>query len=726
MRRALALASLPLIAMIPTMLNAKSAADAVPDARQQMPARLVYPATARENVTDTQFGVQVADPYRWLENDVRVDPKVKQWVDSENAVTNAYLATLPGRDVLKARMAKLLDFERFDVPRKAGSRYFYTRNDGLQNQSVLYVQDGLSAERRVLINPNDWAKDGATALAEWKPSGDGQKLVYAIQDGGSDWRTVRVLDVASGKVLDDEVKWVKYSNLDWAKDGSGFYYSRFDAPAEGQAFQSLSTNQQVWFHKVGTPQSADTLIYRTPERPALGHSAEVTDDGRYLVVTSTQGTDARYEVNVIDLQAKSAKPLTLIAGLENSWQLIGNKGTLFYFVTDKDAPRQRVVTLDIAKLKAAPVELIAQSDATLTGAGMVGDKIVLTYLRDARSEAKMITLDGKPAGDVTLPGIGTAYGFGGKAGDSETFYSFSSFAAAPTVYRLDTATGAVSTFAQPKVAFDPAQYETVQQFYTSKDGTKVPLFIVRKKGAAPASGAPTLLYGYGGFQISVTPSFSATRLAWLEQGGVLAIANLRGGGEYGKEWHDGGRLQNKQNVFDDFIAAGEYLIAQGITGKGQLAVEGRSNGGLLIGAVVNQRPDLFAAALPAVGVMDMLRFDRWTAGRYWVDDYGYPAKEADFRKLYSYSPYHNVKAGVDYPAILVTTADTDDRVVPGHSFKYTAALQAANIGAKPHLIRIETRAGHGSGKPTDKIIEEASDMYAFIAKWTGLPIAEPK
>lgn len=726
MRPALILAGIPLIAMVPTMLTAKTTPDAAPIADETTNKRFSYPNTKRENVVDTQFGVKVADPYRWLENDVRVDPSVKHWVDAENAVTNAYLQTLPGRDILKSRMEKLLDFARFDVPRKAGNRYFYTRNDGLQNQSVLYVQDGLAAERRVLIDPNSWAKDGATALAEWKASGDGQKLVYAVQDGGSDWRTVRVLDVASGKMLPDEVKWVKYSNLDWAKDGSGFYYSRFDAPAEGEAFQSLSTNQQVYFHKVGTPQSADILVYRTPDRPDLGHTAEVTDDGRYLVITSSQGTDARYEVNILDLTQKNAKPLTLIAGLDNNWELVGNRNSSFYFVTDKDAPRQRIVMLDIVKPKAAPVEIVTQNDATLTSAALIGEKIVLSYLRDAKSEAKLVALDGKPVGEVKLPGIGTAIGFRGKAGDNETFYSFSSFAVPPTVYRLDTASGETSVFAQPKVAFDPAQYETLQRFYASNDGTKVPLFIVRKKGASPSGGAPTLLYGYGGFQISVTPSFSATRLAWLEQGGVLAIANLRGGGEYGKEWHDAGRLQNKQNVFDDLIAAGEYLIATGITGKGQLAVEGRSNGGLLVGAVVNQRPDLFAAALPAVGVMDMTRFDRWTAGRYWVDDYGYPSKEADFRKLYSYSPYHNVKSGTDYPAILVTTADTDDRVVPGHSFKYTAALQAADIGNKPHLIRIETRAGHGSGKPTDKIIEESADMYAFIAKWTGLTIAGPR
>lgn len=722
MRHALVLLSLPLIA-IPMMLNAQTPADdAAPIAGKAPAPAFSYPASEASGPVEEQFGIKVADPYRWLENDVRGDAKVKAWVDAQNAVTDAYLDTLPGRDVLKARMAKLMNFERLGVPRKAGNRYFYTRNDGLQNQSVLYAQDGLTGARRVLIDPNGWAKDGATALAEWAPSDDGSKLVYAIQDGGSDWRTVKVLDAATGKVLDDEVKWVKYSGLSWAGDGSGFYYSRFAAPADGQAFQSTTSNQKVYFHRIGTPQDADTQVYETPDRPALGHTAQVTDDGKFLLITSSAGTDERYELHVLDLGKPGALPRTLVKGLENNWELVGNIGTRFYFLTNKGAPRQRLVTLDVAKPKAASVEIVPERAETLVGASMVGEKIVLAYLGDAKSEAELVTLDGKPGGVVTLPGIGTAAGFGGKAGDPETFYTFSSFATPPTVYRFNTTTGEASVFAQPKVAFDPAAYETLQQFYPSKDGTKIPVFIVRKKGPLPAGGAPTLLYGYGGFNISVTPSFSATRLAWLEQGGVLAIANLRGGGEYGKAWHDAGRLQNKQNVFDDFIGAGEYLIAQGITSKDKLAIEGRSNGGLLVGAVVNQRPDLFAAALPAVGVMDMLRFDRWTAGRYWVDDYGHPDKEADFKALRAYSPYHNVKPGADYPAILVTTADTDDRVVPGHSFKYTAALQAADIGSRPHMIRIETRAGHGSGKPTDKIIEESADMYAFTAKWTGLKI----
>ncbi len=686
-----------------------------------------YPVTEKQTIVETQFGVPVADPYRWLEDDVRVNPKVAAWVEEQNRVTNAYLAALPGRDALAARMKQLFDYERFGLPRKAGKRYFFMKNDGLQNQSVLYVRDTLTGADRLLIDPNSWAKDGATALAEWAPSNDGTKLLYAVQDGGSDWRTLKVLDVASGKLLSEEIKWVKFSGLAWAKDGSGFYYSRFAEPQKGAEFQSLNENQTIYFHRIGTPQSADVKIYATPDRPKLGHGAQVTDDGRYLLITSAEGTDDRYELHVVDLKAAKGKPSAkivrpLVKGLNHNWELVGNVGTRFYFVTNKDAPRQRLVTMDIARPDQPLTQIVPEDKHTLVGASLVGDRIVLSYLGDAKSNARMITLDGKPAGTITLADIGTAGGFGGKAGDPETFFSFSSFNRPATIYRFDTKTGKTAIFAAPKLAFNPDDFVVEQKFYSSKDGTQVPMFIIRKASTGP--GAPTLLYGYGGFNISTTPAFSPTRLAWVEQGGVLAMANLRGGGEYGKAWHDAGRLLNKQNVFDDFIAAGEFLIAQGITGKGRLAIEGRSNGGLLVGAVVNQRPDLFAAALPGVGVMDMLRFDRFTAGRYWVDDYGYPNREADFKNLLSYSPYHNVKArpGVSYPAILVTTADTDDRVVPGHSFKYTAAIQAVDLGSRPRLIRIETRAGHGSGKPTDKIIAEFADMYAFIAKWTGLEI----
>ena len=604
------------------------------------------------------------------------------------------------------------------MPEKKGSRYFYSRNSGLQNQAVLYVRDSLNGEGRVLIDPNQWAKDGATALGEYQPSEDGKRLVYAIQDGGSDWRTVKVLDVDTGQVMPDELKWVKFSALAWTKDGSGFFYSRFPEPKAGAEFQALNENQAVYFHKLGTPQSADRLVYATPDTPKRGHSAQVTDDGRYLIVTTTEGTDNRYEVTLIDLADGRYTPKKLVNGLENEWSYAGNSGTTFFWNTNKDAPRGRIVAMDVARPQAIR-DIVPQDEAVLEGARTIGGQLVLSYLVDAKTEIRRFGLDGRKLRTVKLPGIGTA-SISGDANEAEAFYAYTSFNAPTTIYRYDVKADRATAWASPKVAFDPSRYGVEQRFYTSKDGTRVPMFVVRRKDVTGP--APTMLWGYGGFNVSYTPAFSASRIAWMEQGGVFVLANIRGGGEYGKAWHDGGRLKNKQNVFDDFIAAGEYLIAEGITKKDGLAIQGGSNGGLLVGAVVNQRPDLFAAALPAVGVMDMLRFDRFTAGRYWVDDYGYPSKAEDFRILRAYSPYHNVTAGKTYPAILATTADTDDRVVPGHTFKYTAQLQASDIGPKPHLVRIETRAGHGSGKPTDKIIEETSDLYAFAARWTGLEV----
>ena len=717
----LALPMLAALAFAPALAN-PDATVAQPSAQQA----IRYPQTQRGDVVEEQFGVKVADPYRWLENDVRADQAVRDWVSAENDVTRAYLATVPGRDALKARMQALYDYGRYGLPRKAGGRYFYSYNSGLQNQNPLFMREGLTGEQKLLVDPNSWAKDGATALAEWKPAPTGKYLLYAVQDGGTDWRTLHILDVDSGKLLDERIEWVKFSELAWDGKGEGFFYSRFAAPAEGQAFQSLNENQQVFYHRLGTPQADDQLIYATPDRPKLGHSAEVSDDGQWLLITSSQGTDARYELHVARLDGGPIKPRTLIKGLNNDWRLIGNHGSTLYFITDKGAPRLRVVTLDAMRPRARPEQVVPERGDTLAGGSMVGQRLILAYMSDAATVAELVELDGRKVGDVPLPGVGSAAGFGGKSGDPETFFNFSSFTTPSTIYRFDTATGQTSLFAQPKLAFNPDDFVTEQLFYPSKDGTKIPMFVVRKKALADAKqAAPTILYGYGGFNISITPGFSPTRLAWLEQGGVYAIANLRGGGEYGKAWHDAGRLANKQNVFDDFIAAGEYLKANGYTTADGLAVEGRSNGGLLVGAVVNQRPDLFAAALPGVGVMDMLRFDRFTAGRYWTDDYGSPGKEEDFHRLLSYSPYHNITSGRDYPAIMVTTADTDDRVVPGHSFKYAAALQAADLGTKPHLIRIETRAGHGSGKPTDKLIDEFADSYAFVARFTGLKIGKP-
>ena len=683
-------------------------------------AAIAYPPTKRVDLVETEFGTPVADPYRWLENDVRNDPQVRAWVDAQNGVTNAFLARLPGRAALEKRITELYDYERFAAPEKKGGHYFYTHNTGLQNQAVLFVRDSADGAGRVLIDPNPWSKDGATALAEWEPNEQGTKLLYAIQDGGTDWRTLKVRNVATGKDLADEVKWVKFSNLSWAKDGSGFYYSRFPAPKSDATYQSLNEHQNIYFHKLGTKQAADRLVFSTPKRPDLNNSGQVSDDGRWLIVYSSSGTDSRFEINLVDLKNPKAKPRVLIPGFDNNWGYIGNRGSTFYFVTDKGAPRQKIVSLNVAAAKPVPRTIVAEDAATLDSVSLVGGKLIANYLADAKTEVRVHTLTGALVRKVELPGIGTAAGFNGRFEDPETFFAFTSFNRPTTVYRYDAATGQASVWAAPKLKFNPDDYAVEQRFYASKDGTRVPMFVIRKKTVTGP--APTLLYGYGGFDISLTPAFSATRLAWLEKGGVYAVANLRGGGEYGKAWHDAGRLTHKQNVFDDFIAAGEYLKGQGITAPHGLAINGGSNGGLLIGAVVNQRPDLFDAASPAVGVMDMLRFDRFTAGRYWVDDYGYPKKEADFKTLLAYSPYHNLKPGVHYPPLLATTADTDDRVVPGHSFKYISELQAADPNGAPHLIRIETRAGHGSGKPTAKIIEEAADVYAFLAYFTGLDL----
>ncbi len=684
---------------------------------------LEYPETARVDLVENQFGEQVADPYRWLENDVRTDKAVANWVARQNTLTQGYLAQLPQREWFAQRIKALMDYERFGLPRKAGAYYFYMRNSGLQNQSQLFVRKGLNGAQTLLIDPNAWAKDGATALDAWVPSKNGRLLAYSIQDGGSDWRTIKVLDVTTGKVLGDGVQWAKFTNIAWIGN-EGFLYSRFPEPQAGAEFQSLNKNQAIYFHRIGTPQSQDELVYSTPGDADLGHSAQVTHDGRWIVITTSRGTDSRYALHLIPLgKNRKWEARTLVGGLENDWRLVEGMGDTLYFVTNKDAPRLRVVRVNVAAAAPQFEPVIGERAETLERAEIVGDRLILAYLKDAKSVAEVRSLAGKPVQQIALNAIGTASGFSGEPGDPETFYSFSSFNQPGGIYRFDTRTGKSEPFALPKVTFNPADYAIEQRFYNSKDGTRVPMFVVRKKAVAQAGKAvPTLLYGYGGFDISLTPGFSAARMAWLEAGGAFALANLRGGGEYGKAWHDAGRLGNKQNVFDDFIAAGEYLIAEGITPKGGLTIQGGSNGGLLVGAVVNQRPDLFAAANAAVGVMDMLRFDRFTAGRYWVDDYGYPSKEADWRVLRAYSPYHNIKVGVDYPAMLVTTADTDDRVVPGHSFKYTAALQAASAGTKPHLIRIETRAGHGSGKPTDKAVAEGADVLAFLAQWSGLQV----
>jgi len=689
------------------------------------PLTMQYPLTSTIEHVDTYHGIKVPDPYRWLEDDVRESDDVKQWVDAQNEVTFAYLESIPERDIIKERLKALWDYDRYGMPAKEGGLYYYTYNDGLQNQDVIYVQASLDAEAKLLVDPNSWSDDGTVALASYFPSPDGKHMAYLIQDGGSDWRKARVIQVDNGTVLDDELDWLKFTGLTWAKDGSGFYYSRYPEPKDEEKFQSLNLNQAVYFHRLGTQMDEDVLIYTQPENPEWGYSASVTDDGAHLVITVWKGTDDRYQIVHQDLTDPDAEPGMLIEGFDNDYSLVGNVGSELFFRTNKDAPRNRLIAIDVNDPEPENWrEIIAEGPDVLDGVSLVGGKIVTDYMQDAQTVVKIFDLDGKQTGTVDLPGIGTASGFNGKFDDPETFFAYTSYNTPTTVNRLDIETGEVSVFRQPDVDFNSDDYLVKQVFYESGDGTRVPMFIAHHKDVVPDGKTPTMLYGYGGFNISLTPGFSITRLAWMEMGGVYAVANLRGGGEYGQAWHKAGTKLNKQNVFDDFIAAAEYLIAENYTNPSKLAIFGGSNGGLLVGAVTNQRPDLFAAAVPAVGVMDMLRFHEFTAGRFWVDDYGSSENPEEFKALYAYSPYHNVKTGADYPAVMVTTADTDDRVVPGHSFKYAAAMQKAQGSAAPILIRIETRAGHGAGKPTDMVIEDYADRWAFLVRNLGMRLPE--
>lgn len=692
-------------------------------------AALTYPPSARVDQKDAyqsaaDGAVTIADPYRWLEDDARVNAEVAAWVEAQNKVSGAYLAALPGRAAIEKRLTALFDYARYSLPNKEGGKYFYSKNDGLQNQSVYYVTDDAAAEGRALMDPNTWSADGTVALAGTAPSPDGSKVAYLVQDGGSDWRTVEVIDALTGEKLGDKVEWVKFSGLSWAKDGSGFYYSRYPATSAEEKFTALNKNQKVYFHRLGAPQGEDRVIVEDAARPDVGWGADVTDDGRYLVVSSWQGTDGN-GLRFVDLSA-GGKTTIAVDNFTNNHVVIGNIGSTFLVQTDLGAPNYRIVAVDAGD--PAPEKwrtIIAEGRFPIDGASNVGGKLIVEYLEDAKSVVRVYETDGTLVRTVDLPGIGSVAGFDGKADDSETFYQFTSFNRPATIYRYDVASGESAIVKAPELKFNPDDYVVEQTFFESTGGVKVPMFIVHRKDVTADGARPVLLYGYGGFNVSLPPSFSAARLQWMEMGGVFALANIRGGGEYGRDWHDGGRLKNKQNVFDDFINAGEALIAGGWTTPGRIAIQGGSNGGLLIGAVVNQRPDLFGAALPAVGVMDMLRFNQFTAGRFWVDDYGDPADPEMFDVLRAYSPYHNIQSGAAYPAILVTTADTDDRVVPGHSFKYTAALQAADTGSQPKLIRIETRAGHGAGTPISKIIEETADEWAFAAKHTGLDPKDP-
>lgn len=681
--------------------------------------KMSYPGSKKIDHVDELHGVKVPDPYRWLEDDVRESKDVAAWVEAENKVTFAYLESIPQRDAIKKRMTELWNYEKYSAPFKAGRRYFFLKNDGLQNQSVLYKLDTLDSTPSVLIDPNSWSKDGTVALGTTFFSDDGHYVAYSVAEAGSDWNTWRIMDVDSGKLLDDELKWSKFSNAAWTADNRGFFYGRYDEPPAGAAFQKTNLNQKVYYHRVGTPQSQDVLVYKRPDEPSWGFGLKVTEDGRYLILTVWKGTNDKYRILYKDLDEPLGLPIDLVEHFDDEYTFVGNDGTVFYFVTDKDAPRKRIVAIDTQAPKDTR-EVIPQGADTLVAADVIGNQFVLTYLKDAKTQVKLHAMDGRPIREVQFPGIGTASGFAGKRTDTETFYSFASFATPPSNFRYDLLTGESKLLRRAAVKFNPDDYEVKQVFYSSKDGTKVPMFIAHKKGLKLDGTNPTLLYGYGGFAIALTPTFSVSRIAWMEMGGVYAVPNLRGGGEYGEEWHKAGTKLKKQNVFDDFIAAAQWLIDNKYTRPDKLAIQGGSNGGLLVGACMTQRPDLYGACLPAVGVMDMLRFHKFTAGRFWVDDYGSADIAEEFPALLAYSPYHSLKPGTKYPPTLVTTADTDDRVVPGHSFKFAARLQECQTGDAPVLIRVETRAGHGAGKPTAKIIEEAADQWAFLVKSLGM------
>ena len=676
-----------------------------------------YPQARTVDQTDDYHGTIVPDPYRWMED---VDaPETLEWIRQQNELTQAYLTQVPTREKINKRLTELWDFAKAGAPNKRGGFYFQERNSGLQNQSVLFVKSSLTSEPRVLLDPNTLSDDGTVALTSYSISKDGKRLAYATSASGSDWLTWHIRDVETGADLPEKIEWSKFSGAAWLPDGSGFFYSRYDEPIEGGEYENANYNQKVFFHKLNTPQTQDVLAYARPDNREWGFQSGITDDGRYHALHIWQGTDVRNRFFYRDLQADD-KFVELISDLEASYELIGNDGTQFYFFTNLDAPRGRLISIDITKPEKANWQtLIPEAKAVLEGVTMVNDQFAALYNEDAHHSIRLFKLDGSPDGEIPFPALGSVaqindLGLHASRSDDELFYAFQSFLYPTTVFRYDFKTRSAEVIDSPELDFDPTVYETQQVFVTSKDGTKVPMYLTHKKGLKRDGQNPTLLYGYGGFNISVMPAFAVSRLIWLELGGVYASANMRGGAEYGEDWHKGGMIGSKQNVFDDFISCAEWLIAEGITSTPKLAVEGRSNGGLLIGACMTQRPDLFGACLPIVGVMDMLRFNKFTIGWAWVSDYGSPEDPEQFKTLHAYSPYHNLKPGTKYPPTLVLTGDHDDRVVPGHSFKFAARLQACQGGDAPTLIRIQTKAGHGFGKPTKILIDELADIYSFL------------
>jgi prolyl oligopeptidase len=680
---------------------------------------VTYPNTAKGNVEDNYFGTVVKDPYRWLEVDD--SSAVKDWVIEQNKVTFGYLEQIPFREKFRARLEEIWNYPKFSAPFREGRQYYFYKNDGLQNQAVLYTQDGLDGEPRVFLDPNNFSDEGTASLTTFSVSKDGKRAVYGVSQGGSDWNEYYVKNVENGELMTDHLQWIKFSGAAWFRDG--FFYGRFDEPSEGKELSSQNENKQIFYHGLGTEQSEDKLVYEDPANPKRGTYAVTTEDERYLLLYLSNGATNDNALKVKDLAVADSRFVDVVSTFDHSYDVVDNIDNILLVVTNDGAPRRKLIGIDMSNPgKSNWKEIIPEQAEVLSSVNLVGGKIFANYLKDASTHIYIHNIDGTRTGEVELPGIGTASGMIGKKEDNIAFYTFTSFIYPSTVFKYDVSTGKSSAFRESGVDFDPTKFETKQVFFPSKDGTQIPMFIVHKKGIELNGKNPTLLYGYGGFNINILPAFSTANTVLLENGGIYAVVNLRGGGEYGEEWHTAGILDKKQNVFDDFIGAAEYLIENKYTSPGKLGISGRSNGGLLVGAAMTQRPDLFKVALPGVGVLDMLRYHKFTIGHAWAVEYGSSDFEEQFKWLYAYSPLHNLKDGVEYPATMVITADHDDRVVPAHSFKFISRLQEAHKGDNPVLIRIETQAGHGAGKPTSKIIEEYADMWAFLFYNTNSPV----
>lgn len=682
--------------------------------------RLHYPNTRKVEQIDDYHGTRVSDPYRWLED--TSSQEVKSWIDEQNLLTQSFLNDIPAKDRIRKRLTALWNYPRVFAPQKVGGSYFQLRNSGLQNQDVLYTMDSLEDEKCILLDPNELSTDGTVALTNWEVSKDGNWLAYATNNSGSDWQLWQVRDVKTVIDLPDIIEWSKFSNVAWHPDNSGFFYCGYDQPEENDTYEGLNLNQKVLFHRLGTDQAEDQLVYQRLDQPEWGYDPIVSEDGKYLILHISQGTDTRNRLfyRELDFEGEFTE---LISDLEANYQFLGNDGPLFFLQTNYRAPLGRLISIDTQNPhKPSWKTIIPENNDAIENTKIVNEQFIVIYLHDAYHLISRFGLDGEYLGEIALPMIGSIFSldrelylFGDRFND-ELYFTFNSFTLPPTVLRYSFSDDRCIEIDKPALDFDFSSYRTEQVFVTSKDGTQVPMFIIGSKDIPKDKKNPTLLYGYGGFNISLSPNFLVSRLVWLELGGLLAVANLRGGGEYGEEWHQAGSLLNKQNVFDDMIACAEYLISDNYTSSDKLVIEGRSNGGLLVGACITQRPDLFGAALPAVGVMDMLRFHQFTIGWAWVSDYGSAQNPEQFKVLYAYSPLHNIEKGISYPATLATTGDHDDRVVPGHSFKFIAALQSAQAGDSPVLIRVQTKAGHGFGKPTKLLIEEQTDIFAFLVK----------